>query len=144
MNEREFREKVRILAVACVDFLGSVDPDPHRLQSAIASLTDEDAPPVSMSYQPVQTTPLRGPRPKKVGEAEPLTDGDPMPFGKFKGTPLGEVEQGYLIWLWKNGIKDDSTDRMHVYIRDRFPILAIPVGGVPPSPQPDVADDIPF
>lgn len=30
-----------------------------------------------------------------------LTDKDPMPFGKHKGTPLANVPAKYLLWLWK-------------------------------------------
>ena len=28
-----------------------------------------------------------------------LTDKDPMPFGKYKGTPMGQLEASYLDWL---------------------------------------------
>lgn len=28
-----------------------------------------------------------------------------MPFGKYKGTPLGEVPDSYLLWLYENGIQ---------------------------------------
>lgn len=29
-----------------------------------------------------------------------LTDTDPMPFGKYKGTPMQDVPASYLHWLW--------------------------------------------
>jgi len=30
-----------------------------------------------------------------------LTDNDPMPFGKHKGTAMANVPADYLMWLWK-------------------------------------------
>ena len=30
---------------------------------------------------------------------EPLTDKDPMPFGKHEGVPMEKVPAGYLDWL---------------------------------------------
>lgn len=38
-----------------------------------------------------------------------LTDTDPMPWGKHKGTPMQDVSPRYLHWLWTNG-KEDETD----------------------------------
>ena len=32
-----------------------------------------------------------------------------MPFGKHKGTRLDQVPVRYLLWLWKNGLKDRDT-----------------------------------
>ena len=32
-----------------------------------------------------------------------LTDIDPMPFGKYKGTPMQDVPCSYLHWLWTSG-----------------------------------------
>ena len=32
-----------------------------------------------------------------------LTDLDPMPFGKFKGTPMQDVPASYLRWLKNEG-----------------------------------------
>ena len=29
-----------------------------------------------------------------------LTDTDPMPFGKYKGTLMQDVPPDYLAWLW--------------------------------------------
>jgi hypothetical protein len=31
-----------------------------------------------------------------------LTDMDPMPFGKYRGTPMQDVPATYLHWLWTN------------------------------------------
>lgn len=29
-----------------------------------------------------------------------LNDTDPIPFGKYRGTPMQDVPAGYLHWLW--------------------------------------------
>lgn len=34
---------------------------------------------------------------------KPLTDIDPMPFGKHKGELMQDVPASYLIWLKENG-----------------------------------------
>lgn len=46
-----------------------------------------------------------------------LTDQDPMPFGKHKGTPLQDVPASYLAWL-----KDQNCDHPGVrgYIEDSW------------------------
>ena len=31
---------------------------------------------------------------------KPLTDNDPMPFGKYKGKPMRDVPATYLDWLY--------------------------------------------
>ena len=46
-----------------------------------------------------------------------LTDTDPMPFGKYKGTPMQDVPASYLHWLWSNGKKSDHIDKVAIYIR---------------------------
>lgn len=35
-----------------------------------------------------------------------FTDRTPMPFGKYKGTPLGNVPARYLLWLYDESSKD--------------------------------------
>jgi hypothetical protein len=40
-----------------------------------------------------------------------------MTFGKYRGTPIGEVPASYLLWLWDNGMWDD-----HVRGADRDPV----------------------
>lgn len=32
-----------------------------------------------------------------------LQDLDPMPYGKWKGTPMQDLEARYLAWLWRDG-----------------------------------------
>lgn len=38
-----------------------------------------------------------------------LTDLDPMPFGKHRGTPMQDVPAHYLHFLWQNGMKDEQS-----------------------------------
>lgn len=45
-----------------------------------------------------------------------MNDLDPMPFGKYKGTPMQDVPASYLHWLWENGMKHKKDDRIHKYI----------------------------
>lgn len=47
-----------------------------------------------------------------------LTDTDPMPFGKHKGTPMQDVPSSYLHWLWtEGGLKDDKFGGVANYVR---------------------------
>ena len=48
-----------------------------------------------------------------------LTEKDPIPFGKYKGTALGEVNLHYLNWLWNNGMHKENKPVAN-YIRDRL------------------------
>lgn len=41
--------------------------------------------------------------PKSQKREPTLTDTDPMPFGKFKGTPMQDVPASYLAWLKNEG-----------------------------------------
>lgn len=54
-----------------------------------------------------------------------MTDTDPMPFGKYKGTPMQDVSASYLHWLWTNGKKDDKADPVACYIRDNINALKL-------------------
>lgn len=53
-----------------------------------------------------------------------LTDTDPMPFGKHKGTPMQDVPASYFHWLWGNGLAQDSTSPVADYIRRNKTALA--------------------
>jgi hypothetical protein len=46
-----------------------------------------------------------------------ISDMDPMPFGKYKGTLMQDVPAGYMHWLWSNGKKDDKQCVVADYIR---------------------------
>ena len=57
-----------------------------------------------------------------------MNDLSPMPFGKYKGTPMQDVPASYLLWLWDNGLKERSQitlDRIEVrqYIKDSMSAL---------------------
>jgi hypothetical protein len=59
---------------------------------------------------------------KKI--VKPLTDTDPMPFGKHKGTPMQDVPATYLHWLWtKTGGKDDKVSPVADYTRRNLDAL---------------------
>lgn len=47
----------------------------------------------------------------------PLSDTDPMPFGKYEGTPMQDVPASYLHYLWTNGLKDNGQSNVADYIR---------------------------
>ena len=49
-----------------------------------------------------------------------------MPFGKYKGTPMGEVPASYLLWLWEEAQfwqKSDKQSDVAYYIRQNFHAL---------------------
>lgn len=52
-----------------------------------------------------------------------MDDLSPMPFGKFKGTPMQDVPVSYLHWLWTSGKKDDKTCKVADYIRRNIAAL---------------------
>lgn len=47
-----------------------------------------------------------------------LSDLDPMPFGKHKGTPMQDVPADYLHYLWNNGLRQKTrTSNVADYIQ---------------------------
>lgn len=52
-----------------------------------------------------------------------LTDTDPMPFGKYKGTRMQDVPASYLHWLWTNVMKNDKQSPVATYIRRNLEAL---------------------
>jgi len=38
-----------------------------------------------------------------------LTPESPMPWGKYKGTPLGEVPAPYWRYLWNDGVRTEDN-----------------------------------
>ena len=53
-----------------------------------------------------------------------LTDTDKMPFGKFKGTPMQDINAKYLHWLWtETGMAADKQGDVADYIRRNIPAL---------------------
>jgi len=49
-----------------------------------------------------------------------FTDQTPIPFGKYRGTPLGQVPAKYLLWLYNKGCYQHQTRR---YIIDNLEAL---------------------
>ena len=49
-----------------------------------------------------------------------LTHEDPMPFGKWRGTPMKDVPAKYLFWLWINGLSVRTDSDVGDYIRDNI------------------------
>lgn len=39
---------------------------------------------------------------------KPLSDTDPMPFGKHKGKPMQDVPVNYLHYLWESGLSKED------------------------------------
>lgn len=54
-----------------------------------------------------------------------LTDHTPMPYGKYKGTPMANVPADYLLWLYEN---DRCSDDVRDYIFDNLDIIKAEVG----------------
>lgn len=49
---------------------------------------------------------------------DPLTDESPMPFGQFKGTPMGRLPMAYLDFLLRQGWLP-SWPAVHAYVSSR-------------------------
>lgn len=60
---------------------------------------------------------------------KPLQDDDPMPFGKYEGTPMQHVPASYLHWLWVNErdpmSQKTKVDRVADYIHRNLRLLKI-------------------
>lgn len=52
------------------------------------------------------------------------TDSTPIPFGKYKGTPLEKVPAKYLLWLDTQLRRDDWRD-LQAYIRENYEALKL-------------------
>lgn len=52
-----------------------------------------------------------------------LTDADPMPWGKYKGTPMEDVPADYYFYLWTHGKEHDQVCPVADYIRRNLPTL---------------------
>lgn len=46
-----------------------------------------------------------------------FTDESVMPFGKFRGRKLGEIEPSYLLWLL-NEMRDDEKVKLFQYLAE--------------------------
>ena len=38
-----------------------------------------------------------------------LDDSSPMPFGKYRGTPMSDVPASYLFYLWSKGKEHETA-----------------------------------
>jgi hypothetical protein len=53
-----------------------------------------------------------------------LTDQSPMPFGKFKGKPMADIEASYFHFLWtKWGMKNHKDSPVADYVRRNLDAL---------------------
>ena len=50
-------------------------------------------------------------------------DDTPMPFGKWKGDPLGKVPVGYFHWLW--GERPMHDRKLEAYVEKNIPAFKI-------------------
>jgi uncharacterized protein (DUF3820 family) len=48
---------------------------------------------------------------KRVEVSNKLHDTDPMPFGKYQGTPMANVPDNYLLWLHSKYMDDVAAGK---------------------------------
>lgn len=53
-----------------------------------------------------------------------LDDDSIMPWGKFKGTKMGNVPAEYLLWLYEN---DKCDEPVREYIEDNLDVIRIEI-----------------
>ena len=57
---------------------------------------------------------------------KPFQDTDLMPFGKHKGHQMQEVPASYLLWLWNNGLSQETaTSNVAAYIEENLQALTL-------------------
>ena len=72
------------------------------------------APLVIDGTNPITPTPTSIPSESKQEDGQPnhydpaFTDDDIMPWGKYKGTKLVDVEPDYLLWMWHDGCRNEK------------------------------------
>jgi len=57
-----------------------------------------------------------------------ITDTSKMPFGKYRGTPMSEVPDSYLVWFYGQDDAKASQPEVYQYIVDNahlFPDLIL-------------------
>jgi DNA polymerase III subunit epsilon len=64
--------------------------------------------PKARPAEPVTTRSLKVPIPQEQPVEDEYDDETPMPFGKYKGTPLGKLPESYAQWLYQ---QDSLSDR---------------------------------
>ena len=63
---------------------------------------------------------------KRATVGERLRDTDPMPFGKYQGVAMANIEDSYLLWLYRKYQEDvksgkdivGDSHRVLLYIED--------------------------
>lgn len=53
-----------------------------------------------------------------------LDDDSIMPWGKFKGTKMGNIPAEYLLWLYEN---DKCDEPVREYIEDNLDVIRIEI-----------------
>ncbi len=54
-----------------------------------------------------------------------LEDTSPMPFGKYAGEPMQDIEVSYFHYLWTNGLREDKHSNVADYIRRNLEALKL-------------------
>lgn len=54
---------------------------------------------------------------------EGLNDESPMPFGKYKGTPMKDVPAQYLLFMWENYKRKHFNADVFTYIEENLDVL---------------------
>jgi uncharacterized protein (DUF3820 family) len=57
-----------------------------------------------------------------------LSDTSPMPFGKYKGVPMANVEASYLLWLFDSMLRSGERlsrwqTQVYAYVNDNMDAL---------------------
>lgn len=55
----------------------------------------------------------------------PLSDTDPMPFGKHRSVPMQDIPASYLHYLWTHGMETDKSSAVADYIRRNIDALKL-------------------
>lgn len=58
--------------------------------------------------------------PDKVSSVIPLTEDDPMPFGKHRGRPLCCVPASYLLWFFEQDWAPKDYPALFDYVEDNY------------------------
>lgn len=54
-----------------------------------------------------------------------MTDTDPMPFGKYKGTAMANVPASYLAWVKRMVVRTDLTAPVLRYVWDNWDAIEL-------------------
>ena len=51
-----------------------------------------------------------------IAEEDQLDDLSSMPFGKWRGVPMQDIDASYFHWLFQNGLRHKPNDPVADYI----------------------------